>query len=161
METFKIIETQEEFEARLTERLAQKERSVAKKYEGYTSPEDLKQLKQDYQTKIDGLNTQIEEMADKYRDTDAKISSYEERIAKYETDSVKTEVAIEMGIPLSLRDRLKGTTKEEILEDAKTFSAYTVQKRQAPLYTEDVQMTQQDIEKAKLDQSYKEFVKEI
>lgn len=44
-ESFKVIETQEEFDARISERLKRDRESFAKKYEGYISPEDLSKIK--------------------------------------------------------------------------------------------------------------------
>lgn len=141
MEEFKPITTQEEFETRLTERLVQKERSVSKKYEGYTSPEDLVKIKEDYDSQISALNEKLgnaeKDFSKKYEsytspDDLAKIKKdYDDKIAKYESDSVKTRIAMEMGIPAELKDRLKGSNEDELREDAKLLAGFS--KRKTPL----------------------------
>lgn len=160
MSEFKPITTQEEFESRLLERLEQKERSVAKKFESYTSPDDLETIKADYQKQIDDLNHSIKEKEEKYAGYDETIKGYESKIADYETDSVKTRVAIDMGLPLKLKDRLRGKTEEEIREDAKALSSL-VQKRSAPLSSVDPVYSKEDEKKLKLDESYKKFIRNL
>ena len=115
--SFTEIKTQEEFEERLKERLFQKEKSVRKEYENYLSPEKVEELKGGYQTQIDTLN-------DKVSQNNTMKEDYEKKIAKYESDSVKTRIAIELGIPLEFVERIKGTTEDEIREDAKLFSSF-------------------------------------
>lgn len=141
MSEFKPITTQEEFDKRIVERLEQKERAVKKSYEGYLSKEEVEKLKSDHQTQIDALNTSNDE--------------YKRKIAKYETDSVKTRIAIETGLPLELTERLKGTTEDEIREDAKNLCKFTNKKKTAPLGTEERE------NKGNNDVFYKKLLKEL
>lgn len=143
--SFEPINTQEEFEKRLTERLEQKGRSVARQFENYTSPEDLEKIKDDYQKQIDGLNQ-------KYSDFDKKEKEYQSKIAKYESDSVKTRIAREMGIPDELVDRLKGSNEDELREDAKLLSAFS--KQVAPLASTEQNPDGQD-------EVYKKMLKDL
>ena len=140
MSEFKPITTQEEFERRLSDRLEQKERSVSKKYEGYISPEKLAEIKNGYEGQITTLNGQLETALNSAKGFEgytspedlAKIKKdYDDRIAKYESDSVKTKIAIEMGLPMAIISRLKGSTEEEIREDAKIFAGLI--QREPPL----------------------------
>ena len=140
MSEFKPITTQEEFERRLSDRLEQKERSVSKKYEGYISPEKLTEIKNGYEGQITTLNGQLETALNSAKGFEgytspedlAKIKKdYDDKIAKYENDSVKTRVAIEMGLPMDIVSRLKGSSEEEIREDAKIFSGLI--QREPPL----------------------------
>lgn len=149
MSEFKPITTQEEFESRLSERLEQKGRSVTKQFEGYTSPTDLEKIKKDFQTQITTLNGQLEnaqnEVSKKFEgymspaELETLKREYEEKIAKYETDSVKTRIAIETGLPLELKERLRGTTEDEIREDAKMLCQFATSKRVAPLGTSEIE----------------------
>lgn len=133
-DNFTPITTQEEFDKRLVDRLAQKERSVEKKYEGFVSPTDFATTEQKYKDQIQVLNAQLQDAQnssnEKYKDyiSPEKLKEikdeYDTKIAKYETDSVKTRIASEMGIPSSFISRLKGTTEDEIKEDAKLFAKY-------------------------------------
>lgn len=137
--SFEPITTQEEFEKRLGERLAQKDRSVRKEFEKYTSPEKLAEIKKEYDTKINNLTSELEtSISEKYKDykspEDIKSlrEEYENKIAKYETDSAKTRIAIEMGLPYEVKDRLRGSTEEELREDAKLLCGF-VSKNEPPL----------------------------
>lgn len=150
--SFEEIKTQEELDKIIKERLDQKERSVKKLYEGYIAPDKLEEIKKEYQKQIDNLNT-------KYSDFDKQVDDYKNKIAKYETDSVKTEVAIEMGIPLELRGRLVGSTREEIEEDARKLSEFT--KRATPSFSNEPNMTKDDIRKATLEKGYRDLVKNM
>lgn len=141
MSEFKPITSQEEFESKLTERLAQKERAVKKQFDGFLSKDDVEKLKNEYETKIASLSSDNDEKYKNYIAPDelAKIKNeYETKIAKYESDSVKTKIAIETGLPLELRNRLKGSTEEEIREDAKTLCGFTTKKRNSHLATSEV-----------------------
>ena len=101
MSEFKEIKTQEDFDTAIKERLAREN----KKYEGYTSPDDLATMKKEYEGKI----------------------------AKYESDSVKTRIANEMGLPSSIASRLKGSNEEEIRKDAESFAGFF--QKEPPLAT--------------------------
>jgi len=151
MSEFKAITTQEEFEMRLKERLEQKERNVLKKFEGYTSPEDLETIKSDYQSKIDTLNQSISDKDSQYS---SEIEGYIQKIADYETDSVKTRVAIDMGIPLKLKDRLKGNRSVAELLSGLYSPA-------PPLASSEHTMTAEDEKKLKLENGYKEMAKKL
>ena len=100
MSEFKEIKTQEEFDTAIKERLAREN----KKYEGFVSPDKLAELKADYEKEIS--------------------KEYEGKIAKYESDSVKTRIANEMGLPSSIASRLKGSNEEEIRKDAESFAGF-------------------------------------
>ena len=141
MSEFTPITTQEEFDNRLLERLAQKERSVTKKFEGYTSPEDLTKIREDYENQISNLNGKLGNAEKEYskkfegytspEDLEKIKKVYDDRIATYERDSVKTKIAIEMGLPMEIVSRLKGSTEEDIREDAKIFAGLI--QREPPL----------------------------
>lgn len=114
MSEFKKIETQEEFDAAIKDRLAREN----KKYEGFVSPDKLAELKADYEKEISEKYenyTSPDDLANMKKD-------YEGKIAKYETDSVKTRIANEMGLPSSIASRLNGSNEEEIRKDAESFA---------------------------------------
>lgn len=114
MSEFKPINTQEEFDAAISARL-ERERG---KYADY---EDLKQQVTKLTTERDTANQQL-------ADANAKIT-------KYETDSVKTRIAREKGIPAEMASRLTGETEEEIMQDADTLAQiFKASKGTAPLF---------------------------
>ena len=118
MAEFKPINTQEEFDTAISARL-ERERS---KYADY---EDLKQQVTTLTTERDTANYLSPEEAAK---KDAKIKGYE-------TDSVKTRIAREKGIPAEMASRPTGETEEEIMQDADTLAQiFKASKGTAPLF---------------------------
>lgn len=127
---FTPINTQEEFDAAISERLKREQ----KKYEGYRSPYLVEKMERDHQQKIDDLThekeTAVSELQTQLDAANATIAEHvatiadrDKQIAKYETDSVKTRIAIEEGLPVSFAERLTGTTEDEIRNDAKSVMA--------------------------------------
>ena len=111
---FNPINTQEEFDAAIRDRL-ERERG---KYADY---EDLK-------TQVSTLTTERDTALQQVAERDAKI-------AKYETDSVKTRIARDKGLPVEVASRLTGETEEEILQDAEALAQiFQAAKGPAPLF---------------------------
>ena len=111
---FNPINTQEEFDAAIRDRI-ERERG---KYADY---EDLK-------TQVSTLTTERDTALQQVAERDAKI-------AKYETDSVKTRIAREKGIPAEMAHRLTGETEEDIAKDADTLAQiFQAAKGPAPLF---------------------------
>lgn len=108
-EDFKVIDTQEAFDAAIKARLERNTRTVTdevtKKYEGYISPDEA----QKSADQIASLTKQVEEL-------NGKVSAYE-------TDSVKMKVALECGLPAQLAQRLTGENEEELKKDAQALAA--------------------------------------
>lgn len=131
---FTPINTQEEFDAAIGERLSRDRESQAKKYEGWTSPEDLKKI-------TDAHEAEIKKLTDAAAESEAKIKDLNEEIAKgntYRADLEKTRIAIAQGLDIKYADRLRGETREEWEADAKDlakdFAAYaSAQNQPAPL----------------------------
>ena len=105
MDDFKPINTQEELDAVIGDRLKRERKTVSEQFKDYG---DLKKKAEKYDTDIAALNQTISEQ-------DVKIKGYE-------TASVKTRIAREEGIPFELVDRLSGETEDDIRADAKAFS---------------------------------------
>ena len=103
MADFKPINTQEEFDAAIADRL-KRER------EKFSDYDQLKNAAADHKKTVDGLNEQINNM--------------KTQISAYETASVKTRIAHEMGLPYEFASRLSGNTEEEIKKDAQSMQAF-------------------------------------
>ena len=113
-EEFKPITTQEEFNTAISARL-ERERQKFADYE------DLKAQVGTLTTERDTYKQQVDER-------DAKIR-------KYETDSVKTRIAAEKGLPASMASRLAGETEEEITQDADNLAQiFRTVKGPAPMF---------------------------
>ncbi len=124
-EEFKVIETQEAFDAAIKARLERNTRSVTeevtKKYEGWISPEELKKSTD----QIDALSKEIEAKK-------ATIADLTAKNAAYEISSVKLKVAREVGLPIELADRLNGSNEEELKKDAETLAQFAAKPGHQP-----------------------------
>ena len=114
MAEFTPITTQEAFDAALTDRL-KRERE---KYEGYTSPKDLEKIKAGYDKQITDLNKAMDDQNKKYASYDKELADRDAKIKGYETASVKTRIAHEMGLPYGAAEYLKGDDEKSIKESA-------------------------------------------
>lgn len=126
MSEFKVIETQEQFEEMMKDRLARaKETAISnaekefnEKYAGYTSPDDLEALKKEYEEKIKTLEDAAATAQDTLKAKDEKIAEGE----KYRTDLEKTRIAIGAGLDMKYADRLQGENAEEWRKDAEALA---------------------------------------
>jgi len=114
MTDFTPITTQEAFDAAISDRL-KRERD---KYEGYASPKDLEKIRGEYDKQISDLNKAMEDQAKKYASFDKTIAEKDAKIKGYETASVKTRIAHELGLPYGAAEFLKGEDEDSIKESA-------------------------------------------
>ena len=121
MSDFTKIETQDQLDAIIKERLDRAEEKYRKQYENYTSKEDVDKLKASYEKQLSDLNASYVEKDKAYADFDKTKAELEAKIATYETNSVKMRVAHETGLPYEMIDRLKGSNEEEIKKDAESL----------------------------------------
>lgn len=123
MAEFTPITTQEEFDSRVKDRLAQKDRQMEEKYKEYVLPEEVENLKKEHETQLAGLQKTLDEMKAKTADHDREIAERDARIKDYETASVKARIAHETGIPYEMASRLNGEDEEAIRKDAESLKS--------------------------------------
>ena len=121
MSDFKAIETQEQLDAIIGERIRRAESKAAEKYADYDSVKHQN----------DELTAQIADLTKQIKAKDEAISSNKEivdnlnaKIKDYETRSVKTRIAHEVGLPYQLADKLSGEDEDAIREDAKKMASF-------------------------------------
>lgn len=119
MADFKPIETQEQFDAMIKGRLEQAERSFIEKY-GKT--DELKTQLEASAGQIAELTKRLEEANNQIESSKAEMEGLNAKVLKYETDSVKTRVAHEEGLPFEMAGRLTGDNEEAIRADAKSLA---------------------------------------
>lgn len=121
MADFVPINTQEEFDSRIKERLEQARNGVRQQFADYeTIKNDLAALKEESGKK------------------DATISDLTNQLKGSRTELAKTKIALEKGLPVEMGARLTGETEEEIRKDAEALSAlFKKQKTPAPLKESD------------------------
>lgn len=131
MAEFQVINTQEEFDEAVKERLNRQ----AKKYEGYMSPEDVNALKESYTgyTSPDSLEelkqgyvTQIDELTNKNKELEKANNAFKQ-------EKMKFDIAHEFGIPREMANRLSGSDEDSLRKDAENFSRFVTKKQPLPL----------------------------
>lgn len=125
MADFKPIETQEQLDAIIGERLKREQATMAKKYEGYVSPADLEKIKADMKAEGDKeiakLNKTISDERAKYADYEKNIAEKDAKIKGYETASAKTRIAHEMGLSYDAVNFLQGEDEASIKKSAEAL----------------------------------------
>ena len=145
MSEFKVINSQEEFDAAIGSRLKREREQIEKKFEGfvspdevtalkagfaeYTSPEGVKNIRAKYEEQIGELNDRITESAEKAKEYDDKLKEYEVNIAErdakikgFEIAALKETIAHEAGLPYGMGSRLRGEEEADIRKDAEILS---------------------------------------
>lgn len=133
MSDFKIIETQEQLDAIIGERVKRAERRAEERAaEKYSDYEDLKTKASAYEKQIADLSEQIKGGETKQAEFTKQIEELTGKVHQYETASVKTKIALETGLPYQLADKLSGDDEDAIREDAKKLAEF-VAKPAAPI----------------------------
>ena len=127
--SFEPIDTQEKFDSAISERLKRERETVSKRYADY---DELRSKVSTYEQQIADMTKAADEASKKYAEYDRQMSELQSRIKGYETDSVKTRIAHETGLPFELAQRLTGDTEDAIRADAESLSRL-VGKKSAPL----------------------------
>ena len=130
MADFTPINTQEEFDAAIKERLKRDREAQSKKYEGWLSPEDQKKRAEEYEKQIKALQDAAAESEKAIAEKDAEIA----KGAKYRTDLAKTRIALNAGLKIEYAERLMGENEDEWKKDAETLAKdFAAAHRTAPL----------------------------
>ena len=127
MSDFKVIETQEQLEEVLKERLKRERETTEKKYESYLSPEDVEKKYKDHLSP--------DAVKEKYKDylTPEEAAKLNAKLKGYETDSVKTRIAHEMGLSYDAVGFLSGEDEESIKKSAEKLKGLVGATNIAPL----------------------------
>ena len=131
---FKAIETQEELDRIIGERLTRDREARQKEIkEKYGDLDELVKAKQTLETQVGTLSNQIKEQTEKYANYDTQLAEMQAKVKTYETASVKQRIANECGVPFDLAGRLNGETEDEIRADAQAVAKYLKPKDAPPL----------------------------
>lgn len=115
---FKPITTQEELNSVIGDRIKRAKEAAAEKYADY---DQLKAHVTEYEARIADLVQAADATAAKYANVDQTIAELRTKVAGYETASVKSRIAHEVGLPYGMSDRLVGSTESEIRADAESL----------------------------------------
>ena len=108
MSDFTPIETQEQLNAIIGERISRAEQKAEEKYADY---DDLKKQNVEFQQ-------QLQAQTEKIKGHKAEIDSLNAKVQSYESSSLKTRIALETGLPYKMAERLTGDSEEAIRADA-------------------------------------------
>ena len=139
---FKPINTQEEFDAAIAERLKRQKETIEAKYQDYDT---LKNDNVTLKTQLGKANEALEAGKTGTEDLNKQIAELTGKVDKYELSSLKTNIALQNGIPYDLADRLNGEDEASIIEDAKRLASYIGQSEPiAPLKSSEPVDTETD-----------------
>lgn len=127
MSEFKVIETQEQFDEMLKDRLKRERETVKKEYEGYLSPADIAEKYKGYLSPTD--------IEAKFKDhlSPEEATKLRTKIKGYETDSVKTRIAHETGLSYEAVQFLRGEDEDSIRKSAESLKGLVGIGNVAPL----------------------------
>ena len=116
---FKTIETQEEFDSMVRDRIDRAKESVKKQFEGYASPEEVENLKKDYEGQLETRKNYLSP-----EEVKTLESKYTSQINALKLDQIRVKVAQKNKLPVELANRLQGTNEEELQKDAETIVSF-------------------------------------
>jgi chromosome segregation ATPase len=131
---FTPIETQEQFDSMVKERVERAKKSAAKEFE--TQLKDLEQTKEQLATKdseIEALKAKINDFEGEKKTSEESYHAMEKELSELKLKALKTQIAMDNNIPLDMADRIKGEDEEAMRADAEKLASF-VSKRVAPSY---------------------------
>lgn len=117
MSEFKIIETQEELDNIVKER-------IRREREKFADYDELKKRVSELETENSALKTTVEDDKQTRAGLDAQITDLQGKVSNYETASLRTRIALQNGLPYDLADRLQGTDEASLTADAERLAGF-------------------------------------
>ena len=139
---FTPIESQEQFDAMVKERLDRKEKSVRKEFE--TQLKDLESFKSqvtEKETEITALRQKIADMDGENKTKEESYQSMQKELSKVKLDALKQRIAREAGLPYEMADRLNGEDEESIRSDAEAVKGLMGSHKVAPSFNNETATT--------------------
>ena len=128
--TFKVIETQEQLDEVIKERIERAKKSVA---EGYADYEDLKKAKSGLEKQVADLTEQAKKKDEQDKENEQILADLKAQVHEYEMSSAKTKIALEEGLPFELANKLTGEDEDAIRADAQNMAKFVQAKQTAPI----------------------------
>lgn len=148
--SFKVIETQEQLDAIIGERVKRAEKlaeeKAAEKYADYNSLQDKVKT---YEQQVADLSDQLKQGESKLSESMTAREGLEAKVKEFESASLRTKVALETGLPYQLAEKLSGDDEEAIRADAKKLAEF-VAKPSAPMGAAEPDRSNEDPKEAGL-----------
>lgn len=136
MSDFTPIETQEQLNAVIGERISKAEQKYAQERD------DLKKQNDAYAKQLADLQEQLKKQDETMKGRQAEVDALTAKVQNFESSSLKTRIALETGLPYKMAERLTGTTEEEVRADAEMMvKLMGAQTPAAPIGTNDPVIT--------------------
>lgn len=133
MSDFTPITTQEQLDQIIGQRVERAKSSTLKEFQSSEEYTGMVSRLADQDKQISDMTRAAEELAKKYEGYDKTLADLQGKVKAYETRSVKSRIAHEVGIPYELIDRLNGETEEDIKADAESLKKLVTPQRPAPM----------------------------
>ena len=114
MADFTAITTQEELDSIIKDRLKRDREAQSKKFEGWISPED-------HQRAINEANKAFDDYKAAHSGDEQTIADLKAKNQEYETASLKSRIAHEVGLSYEWISRISGTDEKSIRADAESL----------------------------------------
>ena len=111
---FKVIETQEELNAIIKDRLKRERETTEKRFEGFISPED-------HQKALAEASKAFDDYKKAHEGDEQTIADLTAKNHAYETASLKSRIAHEVGLDYAWISRINGEDEKSIREDAESI----------------------------------------
>ena len=138
MADFKIIETQEQFDEMVHDRIERVKRSTAKEYESRIA--ELEKAANDAKGSadtIEQLKTKIKESEAGKAETEKAMAELAAAMDKEKMAGVKLRAAVAAGLPIEFADRLAGDDEEAIMKDAEAIKKMVGRGHVPPMFDVD------------------------
>lgn len=113
-EDFKAITSQEELDGIIKDRLKRERESTSKKFEGWISPED-------HQRTLDEAAKSFDDYKKAHESDEQTIADLTAKNKAYETASLRSRIAREVGLPYECAERIRGEDEQSMLDDARAL----------------------------------------
>lgn len=155
------INSQEEYDNLVKERVDRAKKSEREKYAGY---DDYKAKAEKYDADIkakdEKYNTDIKAKDDEIKAKETTIAELNSKIRQYESDSVKAKVLEEFGLSQDLKNRIFGDDEEALKADAQRLQQIIGVQKTQPLADPESEDDDSDDERAALKKTLKSIRKQ-
>lgn len=127
-EGFKPIETQEELNAIIKDRLKRERESTEKRFEGWVSPED-------HAKAIEDANKAFDDYKKVHEGDEQTIKELTAKNKEYETATLKSRIAHEVGLSYEWISRISGEDEQSIRSDAESLKKLVGSGNNVPIPT--------------------------
>lgn len=131
--SFQTIETQEQLDQVIGERISRAKENARKEFEGWLSPDEFTSKTSEITARVEELNKQLLAAQEQIADHDKAMADKDAQLKNYEIGSVKTKIANEYGLSYNAIEFLKGEDEDSIRESAEHFKALVKATHVAPL----------------------------